>query len=53
MPFELKPSFVEVLLDSQSSLDQLIPNLLDIVLELTGAERGFLMLYGEKHQLVI
>ncbi len=45
MPFDLNTSHVHALLNSQRRLDHLMPTLLDIILEVTKAERGFLMLY--------
>jgi serine/threonine-protein kinase PknK len=53
MPFELNPSHVQSLLNAQRKLEDLMPAILDIILELTGAERGFLMLYDRERELAI
>jgi serine/threonine-protein kinase PknK len=53
MSFQLDSSHIEALLRSQANLEQLVPTLLDIILELTGAERGFLMLKDQDGNLKI
>jgi transcriptional regulator with GAF, ATPase, and Fis domain len=52
MSSELNSAQILQLLNSQLKLDRLMPALLDIVLELTAAERGFLMLYDSEGKLV-
>src|SRR5262249_42143107 len=53
MASELNSAQILQLLNSQLKLEHLMPSLLDIVLELSGAERGFLMLYDSEGKLVI
>lgn len=50
---DLNAAHFHAILNSQASLERLMPTLLDIVLEATGAERGFLMLLAEDGKLSI
>lgn len=45
--------FLLGVLNSQLRLDQLVPTILDMSLQLTGAERGFVMLYHSNGELTI
>lgn len=53
MAFELSASHFHAILNSQFRLDRLMPALLDIILEATGADRGFVMLCEENDELSI
>jgi Nif-specific regulatory protein len=52
MNFSLPNSQLTELLQSQASLDRLIPTLLDIVLEATHAQRAFLILYENGNSVI-
>jgi Nif-specific regulatory protein len=51
MELEWKAAYVQALLNSQRKLDELMPALIDIILDLTGAERGFLLLSGRNPEM--
>jgi len=53
MSAELNSSHVLQILNSQLQLERLMPALLDMVLELTGADRGILLLYDSEGKLTI
>ena len=53
MELKWKAAYVQALLNSQRKLDQLMPALIDIILDLTGAERGFLLISDKNPEMTM